>query len=84
MGKVRRCGPKSTIKLNVLWRIREMIFTANNVRNSHLNVVDNIDEMKNPRSVRPAHGHVGMDLFVGEVKIDFTANEIIYDDMLAR
>ena len=60
-------------------RIREMIFTPNDVRNLHFHVVHDVDEMENPRAVRPANSHVRVGLFVREVEINFSGNEIIND-----
>src|ERR1700720_1260117 len=39
---------KSAKKLDVFRCIRKMIFAANDMRNLHLEVIDHVDEMKNP------------------------------------
>jgi len=84
MREARRRRAKRTIQLNVLGRIREMIFTANDVRNLHLDVVNHVDEMKNPGAVRSANGHVGMRPGIGEIEIDFAADHIIDNDVLPQ
>ena len=61
-----------------------MVFAANDVRNLHLDVVNHVDEMKNPGAVRAANGHVGMRPGICQIEIDFAANHIIDNDMLAR
>ena len=61
-----------------------MVFSADDVRDFHLDVVDHVDEMKNPGTVRPAHSHVGMRAGIGEIEIDFAADKIIDNHVLAR
>jgi hypothetical protein len=61
-----------------------MIFAANDVRDFHLKIVDHIHEMKNPRAIRPPDGHVGMRSGIGEIEIDFSADEVVHDDVFAR
>src|SRR4029450_6738748 len=61
-----------------------MIFPSNNVGNFHLHVVDHIDEMKDPRAIGTTDGHVRVDLLVRKIEIDFAANEIVDQDVLAR
>ncbi len=46
--KTWRRRAKRAVKLDMLGRVGKMIFTANNVRDFHLDVVDDVDEMKNP------------------------------------
>ena len=58
--EARRHGAKRAVELDMLRRIRKMIFAADHVGNFHLDVVDHIHEMKNPRAIRPADGHVGI------------------------
>src|SRR5437762_1700258 len=79
----RRRNTKGTKKLDVFRRVRKMIFSSNYMRNFHLHVVNHVDEMKNPRTVRAADGHVRVDFLVRKIEIDFAANEIINHDMLA-
>src|SRR6266567_2413148 len=81
---VWRPRPKRAKNLDVLGRVGEMIFAANHVRDFHLEVVDHVDEMKNPGTIRTANGHIGMRSGIGEIEIDSPANEIIDNDMLAR
>ena len=82
--ETRRRGAQRTIKLNMLGRVRQMILAANHVRNLHLDVVDHVDEMKNPRAVRPANRHVRMRARIGQIEIDLAANEVVDDDVFAR
>ena len=77
-------APSALVKLDMFRRVREMIFAANDVRDFHLDVVDHVDEMKNPGAVRPADGHVGMRARIGEIEIDLAADEIVDNDVLAR
>src|SRR5437588_4552707 len=60
-----------------------MIFAANHVRDFHFDVVDHVHDMKNPRAVRVTDGHVRMRAWIGEIEIDFPANQIADDDVLA-
>ena len=39
--------------------------------------------MKNPRAIRAAHRHIGMRAGIGEIEIDFAADEIIDQDVFA-
>ena len=53
-------APSARYNSDVFRRVREMVFAANDVRNLHLDVVNHIDEMKDPRTIGTANGHVGM------------------------
>src|SRR5262249_12293119 len=75
---------ESFVKLDVLRRVREMILAADDVRDFHLDVIDHIHEVKDPRAVRAPDGHVGMRRRVGEIKIDFSTHEIVDDYMFTR
>src|SRR6202045_5564079 len=77
----RRCC-ECFLKLDVLWRVGEMVFAADYVRNFHLDIVDHVHEMKDPRAVGPANRHVGMGARIGEIEIDFAADEIVDDNVL--
>src|SRR5438067_5224644 len=61
-----------------------MILAADHVRDLHLDIIHDIDEMKNPRAVRAADGHVGIRLRAGHVKLDAPADDVIHDNSLAR
>ena len=54
------------------------------VRNFHLDVVNDIDEMKNPGAIGAPDGHVGVRLLARQIEIDFAVNEIVDDHVLAR
>src|SRR5207244_7611777 len=45
---------------------------------------DYVDEVKNPRAVRPADGHVGIRFRVRQVELDVPADRVIHDNFLAR
>src|SRR5260370_11977921 len=78
----RRCA-ESAKDLEVLGRVREVIFAANHVGDFHLQVVNHIHEVKNPRAIRTPDCHVWMRGRIGEIEIDFTADDVIDDDVLA-
>ena len=79
----RRCAERAK-DLDVLRRVRQVIFAADHVGDFHLEVVDHIHEMKNPRAIRTADCHVGMRRRIGEIEIDFAAHDVVDDDVLAR
>ena len=54
-----------------------MILAANDVRDLHLEVVDHVDKMKNPRAIRTPDGHVGMRFDIVEIELNLAADEII-------
>src|SRR6266568_1088369 len=49
MRVARRRRAERAENLDMLRRIREMIFAADHMRDFHLEVVDDVDEMENPR-----------------------------------
>ena len=84
VGKVRRRGAERTIKLDVLRCIGKMIFAADNMGNFHLDVVDHVHEMENPRAVGSPDRHIGMRPRISEIEVDLAADNIVYHDVLAR
>ena len=82
--EARRLRAERAIELDVLRRIREMILAADDVGDLHLDVVDHIHEVENPRAVRPADGHVRVRFRVREVEIDRAADDVVHDHVLAR
>ena len=78
----RRCAERAK-DLDVLGRVREVIFATDHVGDFHLQVVNHIHEMKNPRAIRTSNCHVGVRRRIREIKIDFTAHDVIDDDVLA-
>ena len=84
MREARRFRPERAVKLDVLGRIREMIFAPDDVADFHLEVVDHIDEVKNPRAIRPADRHVRDAFRDSSGQIDPPADDVIDHDMLAR
>ena len=77
-------APKRAVELDVLRRIRKVIFAPDDVGDFHLEVVDHVDEMKNPRAIGPPDRHVRVCLGIRQVKIDLSADDIIDHDMFAR
>ena len=63
--ELRRLGPECAIEFNMFGRVREMIFTADDMRNLHFHVVHDVDEMKNPRTVWTPQCHVRMRAGIG-------------------
>src|SRR5437763_15352624 len=61
-----------------------MIFAPNHMRNFHLDVVDHVYEMKNPRAIGPADRHVRVRARIREIEINLAANEIVDDNALTR
>ena len=84
MREARRRGAKGAKELDMFRRIRKMVFAANDMRDFHLDVVHHVHEMKNPRAVRTPDRHVGMRSRIRQIEIDFAADEVIDDDVLAR
>src|SRR6266487_5704667 len=84
MREMRRRRAKRAIKLDMFRCVRKMVFTANDVRNLHLDGVDHTHERKNPRAVGPPDCHVGMRARICKIKIDFPADDVIDKHMLAR
>ena len=82
--EARRLRAQRAVKLDVLRRIRKVILAPDDVGDFHLEVVDHVDEMKNPRAVRPADRHVGVRFGIRQVKIDLSADDVIDHDMFAR
>ena len=54
-----------------------MILSAEDVRDFHFEVIDDIHEMKNPGAIRSADGHVGSDFDVAKIERDLPADQII-------
>ena len=84
MREVRWRRAERAIELDVFRCIREMIFTPDDVADLHLDVVDDVDEVENPRAVRPANRHVRMRLAIRKVEVDAAAHNVINNDVLAR
>src|SRR5437763_4285937 len=60
-----------------------MIFATHYERHFHFDIVDNVDEMKDPGSVRPANGHVRMSSRVSQIEINLATDEIVHHHVLA-
>src|SRR4051794_7439732 len=84
MAVARRLGPERLEELEVLGRIRQVILAADDVRNLHLDVIDDVNEMKDPRAVRPANGHVRMRLRIAQIEGDAAADFVVHRNRLAR
>src|SRR4029450_3714331 len=72
-----------TKNLDVLWRVREVIFAADDMRDFHLEVIDHVYEMKNPRAIRAPNRHIGMRSGIGQIEIDLAADQIVDHDVFA-
>src|SRR5437773_12254465 len=64
--------------------IRELVLAPDYMRDFHFDVVDHIDEMKNPRAVGPTDRHIGMGAWICEIEIDFAADDVIDHHVLTR
>src|SRR5262245_1244208 len=60
-----------------------MIFAPDHVGDFHFEIVDHVDEMKNPRAVWTPDRHVGVRGGIAEIEIDSSGYEIVHDDVLA-
>src|SRR5260221_3652041 len=69
------------VELNMLSRIRQVIFTTDHVRDLHFDIVDNVHEMKNPRAIRAANGHIR---FHTAVEFDASTHLIINHHRTSR
>src|SRR5205823_3569372 len=72
------------IKLDMFRCIREMVLAADDMRDFHLDVVDHIDKVKNPRAVGSADRHIGMGPRICEIEVDFAADDVIEHRVLTR
>src|SRR5579885_2953802 len=61
-----------------------MIFAPDDMRDFPLQIVNHVHKMKNPRAVGAANGHVGMGDWIGEIEIDFAANDVVHNHVFAR
>src|SRR5207244_4115269 len=84
MREMRGCGAECAIKLDMFWCIRKMVLAPDDMRDFHFDVVDHIDEVKNPRAVGPAYRHIGMGAWICEIEIDFAADDVIDRHVLTR
>jgi hypothetical protein len=58
--EARRLSAERAVKFNMFRGIRKMVLAANHVTDFHLDVIDHIHKMKNPRALRSTDRHVGM------------------------
>src|SRR5204863_2072351 len=84
MREMRGYGAECAIKLDMFRCIREMVLAPDDMRDFHFDVVDHIDEVKNPRAVGPADRHIGMGAWICEIKIDSAADDVIDHHVLTR
>ena len=61
--------------------IGQMVLASDDMRYFHFEVVDHVDKMKDPRTVRTSNGHVRID---ASVKFDPTAHQVIDDHSFAQ
>src|ERR1700747_813233 len=74
MSEMRRLHTQRLVDLNLLSRMCQVIFAADHVRDLHFDIVDNVHEMKNPRSIRAANGHIR---FHSAIEFDASTHLII-------
>src|SRR5438046_2105829 len=84
MREMRGCGAECAIKLDMFRCIREVVLASDDMRDFHFDVVDYIDEMKNPRAVGPADRHIGMGAWICKIEIDFATDDVIDHHVLTR
>ena len=84
MGEARGLDAEGLVEFDVFRGVREVVLAADDIGDLHLDVVDDVDEMENPRAVGTADGHVGMGAGVGEVEGDVAADFVADDDAFAR
>ncbi len=83
VGELRRLEAERLVELDVFRGVRKVVLTANDVGDFHLDVVDHVDEVENPRAIRAADRHVGVGRRVGHVKLDAAADEVLDEHALA-
>ena len=64
MRELRRLGAEGAVKLDVFGRVREMIFATDDVADLHLDIVDHVDEVEDPRPIRTPDRHIRMRLLI--------------------
>src|ERR1700736_529508 len=84
MRVMRRRYAEGAKNLDVLRRVGKMILAPNDMGDLHFDVVDHVNEMKDPGAVRPANRHVRMRAGVGKIEIDLAADEIVDHNVFAR
>src|SRR5205814_2036691 len=84
MREMRGRGAECAIKLDMFRCIREMVLAPDDMQDFHFDVVDHIDEVKNPRTVWPTDRHIGMGAWICEIEIDFAADDVIDHHVLTR
>ena len=83
VSETRRRDAEGPINLNVFRRVGQMVLAPDHVGDFHLDVVHDVDEMENPRAIRPPNRHVGIRPGIGQIEFDVAANRIVDDDLLA-
>ena len=81
---MRRRRAERAKNFDVLRCVGEMIFAPDHVGDFHFQIVDHIHKMKNPRTIRPANGHVGVRSRIAQIEVDFAAHDVVYNDVLVR
>ena len=84
-----RLGGDGVVEFEVLGSVGKMVLAADDVADLHFDVVDDVDEMENPRAVGAADRHVRLHVAqrvdgLGTVDFDVPADEVVHDDELAR
>jgi hypothetical protein len=79
-----RFGSKRVVQLDVFRRIRKVIFAADDVGDLHLQIIDHIHKVKNPRAIGSADRHVRMGPWVGHIEFNAAADQVFDNDGLSR
>src|ERR1700691_2379178 len=81
MGETWWSCAQRLVELNMPCCIRQMVLAPDNMGNFHFDVVDNVYEMKDPRTVRASNSHVWLH---AAIKLDPTTNDVVHDYRLPR
>ena len=80
----RRLLAKRVVKLDVLRGVREVVLTADHMRELHFDVVHDIHKMKNKRSIRTPNRHVGVRRRIRHIELDPPTHHVLHHHRLAR
>ena len=82
MGEDRGSDAEGLKQLDVLGRVHDVVFPADDVGHLHFNVVHHVDEVENVGAVRAADGHVRRVGGVPVVNGDVSADQVMEGDGL--
>jgi hypothetical protein len=84
MGERRRIRAQRLVQFDMFWGVGKMILTADDVSDLHLQIVDDVDEMKDPGSVGTADGHIRMRGRIRHIEGNVSTDEVGNRHSLAR